>query len=133
MNVTDTHTLKKRLLQLKAVLSLQYSISKKNRDEKLIADTELRIQKISSWLGIKKKPGNEAPTKPISRAAFKEKLNQILSIEAPTEIMVIDTIEELEAIWPQIRGRNIQIKGPAGVTAAARALSRKDIINKRKK
>ena len=133
MNVRDTHTLKVRLAKLKAILTEQYTIRKVNRDEQLIEDTETRINKISEWLGVKKKPGKEAPTKPISRAAFKEKLNEILGTPEPTEIMIIDTVEELQAIWPKIRGRNIQIKGPIGVTTAARDLMRKDLINKRKK
>ncbi|MGC3945329.1 MAG: hypothetical protein QM762_12585 [Chryseolinea sp.] len=136
MTSADKKKLETRRKKLEAVIAQQFTIRKEMRDQKLIDDTRVRIAKIDEWLGTpktKKRQPKEPPKKDISKKEFKRQLNEILETPEPMDVMHIDTIDELTAAWPKIRGRNIQIEGPKFVLQKARELTRQDIAGRRKK
>lgn len=134
MTPTDLKKLEKRRTQLQAIVSAQLTMKKDKRDQALIDSTYARIRKIDEWLGVKKSPKvNQKKKKAIGKKEFRKEWKESLGVAEPNEVMRIDTIDELKAAWPKIRGRNIQIEAQCEVLLEARKMNREDIINKKKK
>lgn len=133
MSPLDIQKLQERRAKLKAIVKEQFSLSKTNRDQRLIDETYAKIKKVEEWLGVEKSEKVSQKKKTIvSKKEFKAELNKMLGTPEPSEVMTIDTIEELKEAWPIIRGKNIQINAPREVILEARRLNREDQIQKKK-
>ncbi|MEJ7644307.1 MAG: hypothetical protein WKF87_06910 [Chryseolinea sp.] len=109
MNSRDKFLLKKRLAELSAIVREQHKLPKSERSAELQAETKTKIDKINEWFAkpVKKVSKTAAA---ISKREFLKRFKAELHIGEPDEVIVIDTIEQLEEAWPNIKGRNISLK-----------------------
>lgn len=129
MKQRDKEHLQARLRELNAIIKAEHAKPKDQRDPKAISDAKMRIANINSWLAEPKQRTGSSDPKVMTKKMFREKFNETFNIGEPTEHMVIDTVEELNKIWPKIRGANIQISGPKEVLAAMKCLVKNDAKN----
>jgi len=119
MNEREIKLLKARAKKYSTIITEQHKVKKDKRDYTLIKDARDRLDKINMWL----MPVKEKVVVP---RMTKEEFKEIMNVPKSKDEMTIDTIEELKNAWPNIRGKNIQIKAPRHVLYAAKQLAKQD-------
>lgn len=114
MNKTDKDFLKHRIGELSSIISSNHTLPKEERNDIAIVDAKKRIGVISHWLGIH----------PQHAFYLKNAESMVKPARIPDATMTIDTIEQLEQAWPNIKGKNIAISAPPEVGAAMKILTK---------
>ena len=104
----DREVLEARMAKLSAIIKSEHRLPKANRNPTVMADAARRIAKIKEWLDGS--TDEQVQTKIVSKAEFRDGFRKEFNVPEPEEVMIINTIAELETAWPQIRGKNIQLK-----------------------
>lgn len=108
MTESDREHLLKRKQQLRGIIKRNESLPKNERDAVAVADAKKRMATIDRWIRDK------APQVPVTPAPHKQEPKPTTPRKAEG-IVQIDTIDELENSFHDIKRKNIMIKAPQEV------------------
>jgi len=99
---------KNNLEELSAFIRSQNRLPKKQRDYAKIQEVKARMKAIQSDMsaGVV----TTAPAKKtMSKDEFSERFKDTFNVPEPVGIMKIETLEQLDLAWPNIKGKSISI------------------------
>lgn len=114
MTERDTALLTRRKQQLHNIIKENERLPKTMRDAAAVADAKRRMTTIDRWL----KDKQEAPQPLIAPTPVAPK-------REPEGVIKIDTIEQLQEMFPDIKKKNIAVAGPPDVLDALRMLMKR--------
>ena len=115
MTERDNQRLKDRQQELKTFIKSQESKPKDERNTAEIAKAKLFIANIDRWLN------GEPAMEPVP-IEVKKKIDGPPRYNKPEGVMTINTVEELEKVFHQVKKRSIMINCPPDVQEALKAM-----------
>lgn len=117
MNERDEALLKRRQQKLHAIIKENERLPKASRDASAVADAKKKMTTIDRWLkedsAVEDKPQPPAAPQPVTPT------------RQPEGVIKVDTIEQLQEMFHDIKKKNIAIAGPPDVLDALRMLMKR--------